>query len=308
VTTFERIHGWFQDRYAALWPYLSWSLFAIGAVYCAAALMGLTGVGGCGGEIVACDAAAYYYADGYHDVPTTPQYLYSPAFLTAFAPFRLLPWDMFLWVWFALHVGALLWLRAGWFLAIPGVNEDVIRGNIGVFIAVAIVLGLRYGTPWAFVLLTKVAPAVGMVWHLARREWRQLAWATGLTVAIVGVGGLVNPQLWAEWFAILLSAPTSYGTASEGVPWTIRIVLAAGVIAWGARTDRAWLVPVGIIVGAPGFSPPSLMKLAALPRLLNPSPRPRVAVVGDMPEQVDAAHRRRTAPRSGVGPQRTSSS
>ena len=52
----------------------------------------------------------------------------------------------------------------------------------------AIVLGLRHSAAWAFPLLTKVLPGVGMVWHVVRREWGSLAIATGVTLADRPVG------------------------------------------------------------------------------------------------------------------------
>lgn len=256
---------WPVTRYAPAWPYLYWGLTIIGAIYCAATIAGLTGIGGCAGQIVACDAAAYYYADGYAPVPTTPQYAYSPAFLVAFAPFRLLPFDVFLVVWFALHVAALLWLRAGWLLAVPGVNEDVIRGNVTVFIALAAVIGMRHGSAWAFPLLTKVLPGVGMVWHLARREWHQLGEGLALTGLIVAIGLVLNPLAWMEWFA-LLSGASDY---PQTVPLALRLPLAAGLIAFAGMTSRAWLVPVGMLMGWSFLTPPVFMVLAAVPRLLE---------------------------------------
>ena len=44
---------------------------------------------------------------------------------------------------------------------------------------VAIVLGFRWPFTWAFVLLTKVTPGVGLLWFAVRREWRSLAIALG---------------------------------------------------------------------------------------------------------------------------------
>jgi hypothetical protein len=255
-------------RYSPAWPYLYWGLTFLGAVYCAAAISGLVGIGGCAGEIVACDAAAYYYAEGYTPVEGTPQFGYSPAFSALFAPFRLLGFDAFLVVWFGLHVGVLLWLRAGWLLAVPGVNEDVIRGNVTVFIALAVVVGMRHGSAWAFPLLTKVLPGVGIVWHLARREWSLFAEGVVLTAFIVAIGLVFNPQLWIEW-GELLQAHSSGSTGTL----LLRLVLAGGIIAFAGLTSRAWLVPVGMLMTWSFITPPVFMVLAAIPRLkcLSPS-------------------------------------
>jgi hypothetical protein len=255
---------WISRRTLTVPSALYWTLTVVGLLYCTLAIAGRAGFGGCeGGTIIACDAAAYYYADGYR--PTfTPQYGYSPAYLWAFAPFRLLPFDAFVWVWAGLHVLALLWLRAGFMLAIPGINEDVIRGNVTVFIALAVVLAIRSGKPaaWAFPLLTKVLPGVGIVWHLARREWRAVGIALGSTLAVVAVGALVDPHAWIGWVELLAGRGT--GTAGTLVP---RIILGAGVVAYAGFTSRAWLVPVGMLIGWSGLWPPAFMVLAAVPKL-----------------------------------------
>lgn len=252
-----------RTRLEALWPSLYWVLTLVGAVYCVLAIAGLGGIGGCEGTIVACDAASYYYADGYEPVTFTPQFGYSPAFLTAFAPFRLLPFELFVWVWAALHVAGLLWLRAGFMLAIPGVNEDVIRGNITVFIAIAIVLALRHPAAWAFPLLTKVLPGVGMVWHLVRREWRSLVIAIAVTLSIVLVGVAVNRQAWVDWVTLLAGEGTS--AAGFLLP---RVVLGALVVGYAGLSSRAWLVPVGALVAWSVPWLPAFMVLAAIPRLM----------------------------------------
>ena len=89
-----------------------------------------------------------------------------------FQPF---PFEVFLGIWLAAHIAALIWLRAGWFLIVPGLNDDVLRGNISTFVALFAVLAIqRSAAWWAPVLLTKITPAVGIVWHIVRREWRSL--------------------------------------------------------------------------------------------------------------------------------------
>jgi hypothetical protein len=254
-------------RYAPLWPYLRWALFGVGFLYCALAIAGLAGIGGCkGGEVVACDASAYYYAPSElygTRAEGVPYYAYSPAFAALIAPLRLLSFDAFVWVWFGLHIAALLYLRAGWFLAIPGINEDVIRGNVTVFIALAAVVGMRYGSAWAFPLLTKVLPGVGIVWHLARREWGHLAWASGATVGIVAAGVIVHPDLWSDWFAMLAGASDH----PQRFPLVLRLPIAVAIVAYAGLTSRSWLVPVGMLMAWSFISPPVLMVLAAIPLL-----------------------------------------
>ena len=65
-------------------------------------------------------------------------------------------------------------------------------------------------------LLTKITPAIGMVWHLVRREWRELGIAVGVTAAVVAIGFIVNPGLWRAWFDTLLNVNFPPG-APKGV-------------------------------------------------------------------------------------------
>ena len=71
-------------------------------------------------------------------------------------------------------------------LSLP-VSQEILIGNIHLLLAAAIVLGFRWPGTWAFVLLTKVTPGVGLLWFAVRREWRSLGIALGATAAIVAV-------------------------------------------------------------------------------------------------------------------------
>ena len=61
--------------------------------------------------------------------------------------------------------------------------------------ALAIVWGFRHPWTWSFVLLTKVTPAVGLLWFVVRREWRNLGIALGASAVLAGAVGrpLVRP-------------------------------------------------------------------------------------------------------------------
>jgi hypothetical protein len=255
------------------WGPLYWTLTLVGATYCALVLLGVVPYGGCTGELTMCDGAAYYFApDDPYRWDLRPEgvapYRYAPAFLIAFAPLRLLPWEVFGVVWFGLHVAAFVWLRAGWMLAVPGLQDDVIRGNVTVFLAVAVVLGLtRSAAWWMPVLLTKVTPGIGVVWHLARREWREFAFAIGATAVVVALGFTLSPGLWVDWLRSLAAGPESYEVGHPLGPLPLRLVLAAAVTAYAGLTDRAWLLPVGLLVAVPGLWPLNFALLAAIPRL-----------------------------------------
>ena len=158
------------------------------------------------------DAEAYHgldFATLYQGVQLGDQdaFLYSPVVAWLFAPFSTIPYDVFYAILAAINLAALVWLL-GWelaalsLLALP-VSNEVARGNIHLLLAVAIVAGFRYPASWAWVLLTKVTPGVGLLWFAFRREWRRLAMAVGVTAAITLVSFAVASDLWLRWFELL---------------------------------------------------------------------------------------------------------
>ena len=177
-------------------------------------------------------------------------YLYSPAFTLAFTPFRLLPREVFFVVWTGLIVLAALWLAKPWPLmllplALP-VIQDAMIGNIHILLGAAIVLGFRWPATWAFVLLSKVTPGVGLLWFLVRREWRSLAIALGVTVAIAAASYALAPQQWVDWIALL-----RHDGGQESTGLLIRLACAAALVAWGGLTSRAWTVPIAAMLALP---------------------------------------------------------
>ena len=129
-------------------------------------------------------------------------FLYSPVAARLFAPAALVAWPTFLWLWTALLLGTAIWLggrRWLWVLAFPPVALELYHGNIHLLIAAAIALGFRYPVAWAFVLLTKVTPGIGLIWFAVRREWRQLGIVAVATGVLVGISLVVDPGLWRQW-------------------------------------------------------------------------------------------------------------
>ncbi len=118
----------------------------------------------------------------------------------------------------------------------------------------AIVIGFRYPAVWAFPLLTKVAPGIGLLWFLVRREWRNLAIALTVTIAVAAVSALLAPELWRGWYDLLRRSVTDRQTvegAYLAIPIWLRLPIAGAVIVWGARTNRHWTVPVSILLAMP---------------------------------------------------------
>ena len=137
-------------------------------------------------------------------------------------------------------------------LAIPMVAVELYYGNIHLLLAAAIVLGFRYPGTWAFVLLSKVTPGVGLAWFASRREWRSLAIAAAATAAVVGISLLLAPQLWMDWVNALRSdAGAATPNGALPVPLWLRLPAPSRWCWWGGRTGRRWTVVVGAMIALP---------------------------------------------------------
>jgi predicted branched-subunit amino acid permease len=112
-----------------------------------------------------------------------------------------------------------------------------------------------------------VTPGIGLAWFAFRGEWRRLAIALGVTGVIAGVSIVLEPELWVSWVqdSLLATATgTPTGQPEIAIPLWLRLPAALLVVAWGARTDRAWTVPVAATIAVPVLWPSSLAVLAAL--------------------------------------------
>jgi hypothetical protein len=265
-----------QHRYRNLWPAAYWLITAIGVFWVIGIVSGLIPYGTCGNTgTVPCDAYSYWAVDATpYTWETNLEYRYSPAFLWLIYPFQALPFEVFVAVWTAAHIGALIWLRAGWFLIVPLLNDDVLRGNTSTFMALFAVLAIeRSATWWAPALLTKITPAIGIVWHAVRGEWRSLLRLVLITAAIVAVGWVIAPDLWIAWVRSLLGGDSTYEVGHPLGPLPLRLATAAILVAFGARTSRAWLVPIAMFLAIPGLWAFSWALLAGIPRLLTWRPK-----------------------------------
>jgi hypothetical protein len=230
------------------------------------------------------DAWAYWSVD-----PANPYslsnglfgaFLYSPPMVRAFAPAALLSWPQFWLIWTAILVGTAIWLggrRALFVLAFPPVALELYYGNVNLLIAAAIALGFRYPATWAFVLLTKVTPGVGLLWFAVRREWRSLAIALGVTAIIVAVSILFDLRLWAEWITAMQRDAAGHFGGPLAIPLWLRLPVAAILVIWGARTGRAWTVPASAALAMPVLWIATLSVLSAIIALGRPNLRPEAS-------------------------------
>ena len=181
-------------------------------------------------------------------------YLYSPAFLAVLSPLRALPWPLFLGLWTGGLLVVLFWLARPLLflplllLALP----EIWGGNITILLAAAIVLGFSRSWAWAFPLLTKVTPGLGVIWFAVRREWLHLGIAIAVTVAVIAAVALFTPGLWADWFQLLMGSTGSSTVAgSVPIPLVLRLPFAVAIIMFAAWRDQKWLLPIGVLLAMP---------------------------------------------------------
>jgi hypothetical protein len=175
-------------------------------------------------------------------------------------------------------------------LLFPFTAMEVAGGNVSLLLAAAIVLGLRWPWTWSLVLLTKITPGIGLLWFAVRREWGALAIALGATAAIVAVSYVIAPQLWSDWFDVVVRnvASGKSGTwASLPVPLWIRGPIAVAIVVWGARTDRAWAVPVASMLALPALWYGGISMLLAVIPLLPDGREPRRDAIPAREGEVD---------------------
>lgn len=204
---------------------------------------------------------------------TMGSFVYSPVAARLFQADSLLPWWQFLWLWLGALVATAAWLGGRrWWLAVfafPPVALELYHGNVHLLIAAAIALGFRYPAAWAFVLVTKVTPGVGLIWFAVRREWRNLAIALGVTAVLVAVSLVVDFGLWQQWLdkELLVSLRQPPNQPQIPIPLLLRLPAAAILVAWGGLTNRKWTVPLGAAIAMPVLWVAAFAVLAALPAL-----------------------------------------
>ena len=224
------------------------------------------------------DAWLYWQAQPgalYSGTWITTGYVYPPPFALALAPFHLLPWPVFIVGWTTLLFGALWYIARGWSLPLiaagfvgiaAGLRDPVtttlawaLEGNVQLLLAAAAVAGMRYPGAWAVPLLTKMAPGVGVLWYAFRGERRRFTLALGVTVGIAALTFVLD---WRDWLAFLawvrIAGPSP--VALVPVPFAVLALIAVGIVAFAARTNRPWLVPV-----ACGICSPALYMWSFLP-------------------------------------------
>ncbi len=256
------------DVLTSRWRLASLFLTGLGVVAAAYYWLLLTQSGG-----APVDVHAYWVADPNNlyapssDPLQTDAYLYSPAFEILVGWGRHLSFEVFTAIWRALLLAALVWLAGPLTLfvlfTVP-VASEVNAGNIQLLLAAAIVLSFR-GTDdrsarwslwpglWAFVLLTKVTPGIGLLWFAARRQWPALAVALGVTGAIAVATFVIWPDRWQAWVHLLAAGGSPAPLAPYYLPFWPRFIGAAAIVLVGAWRGWRWPVVLGATLALPAF-------------------------------------------------------
>ena len=249
---------------------LRYVAFGLGVGWAVAILVTLTQIGN------PVDAWCYYGFDQSNPWDLNFCFLYSPPVEMVMTAIRsVMPFELFV---FLLRTAELIVLvvvagpAVGLALFIPAVAIELNAVNINLLLVGAVLIGFRYPAVWAFIALTKVTPAVGMLWFAARREWRNFAFAAGTTVVIAAASWILAPETWNQYLATLRGAPD---ISIWRIEW--RLPLAAIVVIWGARKDHRWAVIVAVFLALPRWyylSPVVLVGLFPLVRFAHPLPWP----------------------------------
>ena len=258
-----------------------------------------------GNPVLGWDSHAYWVAwhrpHLYEGGPMTRDaFLYSPAFAHVVRPLALLPWPVFSWLWSGALAVVLAWmlLPLRWWavpLFVAGLPE-IVAGNVFIVLALCTVWAARRPGAWAFAGLTKVTVCLGPVWYLARREWKPLA-SSALTIAVVtGLSVAISPAAWGERTHFLFEQSGGAGRGLGAVyapPLVLRLPFALALVVWGARSDRPWVLPLGMVLASPVLWLGTLCMLAAIPRVAARVPRPH-PVTADPSGSVPRMQRSRT--------------
>jgi hypothetical protein len=254
----------------------------------------LTGTGG-----KPADAWAYWSANPAALYPTGDDwratgYVYSPAFELVAGISRTLPFETFVAVYRAVLLGIVVYLAGPLTMLVLflfPVASEINAGNIQLLLALAVIASFRWPATWAFVILTKLTPGVGLLWFVLRRQWRHVGIALGVTGLIVVATAMVWPDRWAGYIHLL----TAYAPPAPNpwyLPLWVRLPFAVAILVVGAWRNWRWTVVAGAALALPIYwSISPSMLLGVLPYLRTAIGR-RVGLPGD--RRVAGGDRRRS--------------
>jgi hypothetical protein len=136
-------------------------------------------------------------------------------------------------------------------------------------------------------ILTKVTPAVGLLWFAVRREWRRLGVAVGATVGVVAVTWPFVGDLWPAWIELVRDAVPRAADLSFTVlrlPLVVRVVVASGIVIVAAWQGWRWAVPIAVLTALPAVWYTGLSMLLAVVPLLRPDQESPTVMGDSVPE------------------------
>ncbi|MEO8245860.1 MAG: glycosyltransferase family 87 protein [Chloroflexota bacterium] len=187
-------------------------------------------------------------------------YHYSPAFAQVIAPATGLPFPVFQTTLLVLQMAVLVWMvgpvLSALALLLPFTNlgAELVLGNVHILIGACVVAGFRWAGVWAFPMLTKVTPGIGLAWFAAREEWRAVGVAMAWTAGISLVSFLLAPSAWREWAAWLVTIPDTPATPNQLLAWAplpVRFGAAFVVAGVAGRMNARWALPVAVWLALP---------------------------------------------------------
>lgn len=201
----------------------------------------------------AVNPANPYAVHGYDE--SQQGFFTTPAYLMFLTPLHALPWAVFHGL-VALGLAASLAWMCGpltlLVLLLPPVQFELIAGNINLILGAAVLAGLRYPALFVVPLLTKVTPGIGLLWFVARREWRSLVVAVGVSGSVALVSFAIAPHLWFDWARLLLEiAPSSNPDGVIAIPFAVRAAAGAALVIAGGRMNQRWLAVGGSMLAVP---------------------------------------------------------
>lgn len=213
------------------------------------------------------------YATG--DVAFEPYaYHYPPPVAQVLAPFTLaVPAVVYLIIYRSLMLLA-LWDLAGRrmlqmlaLLAFVPMAVALRIENVDIFMAMAIVLGLRRW-PWLFAVgtLIKVSPGLGIVYLAIRRRWRDVMVSVVSGAVITGVSLAIAPDLWQAWLDAIAGHADIVGNSLLPVPYSVRAIAGLALAVAGGFLGRRrgeLLLVAGMTIANPGLALNGFAVLAA---------------------------------------------
>lgn len=202
-------------------------------------------------------------------------YWYPPPLAQLLAPIAaILPSTAFSWVWTGLLLACLLWLSrrrplvALALVAFVPVAVELWFRNVHLMLAVIIALGvLRW--PWMFAIGAhiKLAPGLGVVYLLVRRQWRDAGLAVAVGIGVLVVSAVLGSGHWGDFIATIRGRGPADISGVLPIPYAVRAATGLALTVIAARRPPCWgepLLIVAIVIASPTLWVDALSMLIAL--------------------------------------------